>query len=109
MIISSVVFQQPKKTQVSQESFQFIKTMAFYTYILESVRTKRIYISQTNDIVGALARHNDGLEPSTKAHRPWVLLHTVCFESRAESMQLEKELKAFDNHRMVREWIEEQE
>lgn len=86
----------------------FETIMAFYTYILESVRTKRLYISQTNDIVAALSRHNEGLELSTKAHRPWVLLHSVCFEDRQESLHLEKELKAFENHKLVREWIEEQ-
>ena len=77
----------------------------FYTYILESEKTGRLYIGQTNDLIDRLRRHNAGMNLSTKANLPWKLLYSLEFFTRSEAFQLEKKLKGFKNPAKVKEWI----
>lgn len=83
--------------------------MAFYTYVLESEKTGRIFIDQTTDLEKELTRHNSGQDLSTKAHKPWRLLFHIAFDDRSDSMNLAKELKEMDGPKAVKEWVESQE
>jgi len=78
----------------------------FYTYIIESETTKKLYIGQTNDIDDRLHRHNSNQNLATKNRGPWRLLFFKQFNSRAEAVQLERKLKAWKNPAKVRQWIE---
>ena len=78
----------------------------FHTYILESEKTGRLYIGQTNDITERLRRHNAGVNLSTKAYTPWRLCFLVQFPFRSEAVQLEIKLKAFKNPKKVKDWID---
>ena len=77
----------------------------YYTYIIESETTKKLYIGQTNDINDRLYRHNANQNLATKKKGPWKLLYFKEFQSRAEAVQLERKLKAWKNPAKVRQWI----
>jgi putative endonuclease len=67
----------------------------FTVYVLYSGRFDKIYIGYTTDLSARLLSHN---EKATKGwtirFRPWELLHTEIFESKADAMQREKQLKS---------------
>ncbi|MFB0516741.1 MAG: GIY-YIG nuclease family protein [Candidatus Neomarinimicrobiota bacterium] len=73
----------------------------FLTYVLHSPSHDRSYIGQTDNLDTRLSRHNAGLVRSTKAFRPWELLHIEKYSSRAEAMRRERELKSHKG----RDWI----
>ena len=68
--------------------------MSYFVYILYSEKTGRLYTGQTQDFITRLARHNAGMEKSTRAFAPWMLAVLINVNSRAEAMKLEKQLKA---------------
>ncbi len=78
----------------------------YYTYILLSESSGKLYIGQTNDLDDRIRRHNLNLNKATKNRGPWKLLYSQAFDSRSEAIQLERKLKAFKNPNKVLDWIE---
>ncbi len=81
--------------------------MPFWTYILRSESTGKLYKGQTNDLGRRIEQHNN---PELKNHRytlvnpgPWELFYSEKFETRAEAMKREKFFKSGKG----REWIKE--
>jgi putative endonuclease len=66
----------------------------FTVYVLYSSSSDQIYVGFTSDLANRLLSHN---ELATKGHtikfRPWEVIHTEEFESKAEAMKREKEFK----------------
>jgi putative endonuclease len=77
----------------------------FYTYILESLTDGTYYIGSTKDIEDRITRHNSGRSKYTKSKRPWKIIFTRAFPSRAEAVQLELYLKKKKNRKRIRHWI----
>ncbi|MBS1516667.1 MAG: GIY-YIG nuclease family protein [Bacteroidetes bacterium] len=69
----------------------------YYTYILQSKKTGKFYIGQTNNLAGRLIKHNSGKVFSTKNRGPWELIFYKEFNTRSEAMVYEKELKNIRN------------
>ena len=67
--------------------------MSYYVYILQSLKTEGYYTGTTQDIPARLERHNQGRSKATKARRPWQLVYSEAFESRAEAVRRENEIK----------------
>ena len=65
----------------------------FFVYVLRSQMTGRFYTGQTSSIPERLQKHEQGLSPSTKGRGPWELVHQEQFETRAQAMRRERELK----------------
>ena len=82
--------------------------MSFYTYILESLTTGKLYIGQTADLDKRIFRHNNGGSRYTKGKGPWKLLFSIGFMTRSEAILLENRLKRFKNPAKVKNWIESQ-
>ena len=80
--------------------------MPFFTYILQSEKTGRLYIGQTADLANRIQQHNNGLSRSTKGHLPWRLLHFIAFDSRQDALNLERKLKKWKNKTRVLQWIQ---
>ncbi len=76
--------------------------MMYFTYVLYSPQYDRIYIGHTDNMEKRLERHNLGLVTSTKAYRPWELIHTERFSTRQEAMKREKELKSHQGRNFIR-------
>ena len=68
--------------------------MACYVYVLRSRSTGRFYIGSTQDPARRLAEHNRGKVQSTRAWRPWDLVHCEDYRARAEAVGRERRLKS---------------
>ena len=66
----------------------------YYLYILSSVKCRKTYVGQTENLAIRLKRHNAGLVRSTKACLPWVVLHEELHRTRAGAMKRERWFKS---------------
>jgi len=70
--------------------------MACYVYVLGSGKADtgyRTYVGWTTDLDSRLARHNTGKGARSTRGRRWVLLYAERYETRAEAMRREWQLK----------------
>lgn len=80
--------------------------MPYFTYVIRSESSNKIYIGQTDNLEFRLRRHN-GKYPTkkgsfTKINKgPWNLIHQEMFETRHEAIIKEKQLKSHAG----RDWI----
>ena len=66
----------------------------YYAYAIKSLTKNYIYVGLTNDLKRRIAEHNNGKNRSTKAYKPFFLIHDEQFETRAEARTKEKYLKS---------------
>jgi putative endonuclease len=66
----------------------------FWTYILKSEVADRYYIGTTEHIEKRLKEHNSRKRGWTNRFRPWKLIYTEAFPSRAGAIQRERKLKS---------------
>ena len=67
--------------------------MEFHVYAIASLQTGRIYIGHTGDVYQRFLAHNRGMVGSTRFNRPWKLVKTEHFETRAAARWQERRLK----------------
>ncbi|MFH2143440.1 MAG: GIY-YIG nuclease family protein [Bacteroidota bacterium] len=66
----------------------------YKVYVLYSKDFNKIYIGYSSDVDNRLSSHNDpGNKGWTRSFRPWVIVYTEEFDTRASAMKREKELK----------------
>jgi len=65
-----------------------------YVYAIESLKTPRIYVGQTNDLKKRLREHNAGITKTTKFFRPWQLFYYEEYPDRKAAREKEKYLKS---------------
>ena len=68
--------------------------MKYFVYILQSLKDNNFYIGLTNDPERRIKQHNNGKVSSTKARRPFKILHEEQFDSRKEAREKEKFYKS---------------
>ncbi len=66
----------------------------FSVYLLRSLRTGEHYTGSTRNHLQRLGQHNDGLVRSTKHARPWELVYSEEYQTRAEAVRRERFLKS---------------
>ena len=66
----------------------------FHAYVLRSEKTGRRYTGSCEDLDDRLRRHNAGESNATRHGIPWRLVHVERFETRAEAVRRELELKS---------------
>ncbi len=66
----------------------------FTVYVLYSVEFQEYYIGLTKDLRRRLNEHNRGNTKSTKAFRPWEVIHREEFKLLSEARRREKYLKS---------------
>jgi putative endonuclease len=67
----------------------------FTVYILYSISWGKSYVGYTNNVVRRLQEHNiTESKGFTLRYRPWTLIHTEVFDTKAEAMQKEKFYKS---------------
>ena len=71
--------------------------MPFYTYILRSEKTGKLYIGQTGNLEKRILLHNSNQVISTRNKGPWSILFYKESATRSESVKLELMLKSFRN------------
>jgi putative endonuclease len=79
----------------------------YYTYILKSSATGKIYIGQTNNLEDRIKRHNSNQNKYTKNKGPWKLIFSKKFETRSEAIHLEIKLKSYKNTEFLLNKIKE--
>lgn len=65
----------------------------YHVYILQSTKTKKLYIGSTYSVEKRITEHNKGLVKSTKAYTPWILIYTESYRLRTMALQREYALK----------------
>ena len=75
----------------------------FSTYILFSIKLKKYYVGQTEDLIQRMIDHNAGRSKFTKSGRPWELVYHVEFQTRSEAILLETRIKRRGISRYLKE------
>jgi len=81
----------------------------YYTYIIQSESTGKLYIGQTSNLQARISKHDSDKNFSTKNKGPWTLLYFKEFNTRSESMLFEKKLKSYKNSNFIIEKINKHE
>ncbi len=66
----------------------------FYTYVLKSRNKNYIYVGISNNLERRVREHNLGRETTTRAYKPFDLVHSEKFETRLEARSRAKYLKS---------------
>jgi putative endonuclease len=66
----------------------------FYLYVLQSIQTGKYYIGSCKDLTARLKKHNSGNVKSTKPYKPWKIIYSQVYNTRAQAMNREKYLKS---------------
>lgn len=74
----------------------------FYTYVLKSKDDKETYIGYTNDLKQRLKEHNQGLNFSTKKHKPWKIIYYECCLDKDDAKRREKYFKTTQGRRLLK-------
>ncbi len=81
--------------------------MFHYIYILRSRSSDEFYTGYTEDLRRRFKEHNQGLNFSTKAHRPWQLIHYEAYLNEKDAKRREKYLKTGQGQRLWKRLIKE--
>jgi putative endonuclease len=81
--------------------------MPYYVYILQSTKTAKFYIGQTQNLEKRFAEHNSGKSKYTSKDAPWNLVWLTILDSRKESYGLEQKLKGFKSRQRIIKYMEE--
>ncbi len=65
----------------------------YYTYVLESILDRKLYIGWSDNLVSRLKKHNNGLVQATKKRRPLRLVYYEACLLREKAIEREKGLK----------------
>ncbi|RPI67913.1 MAG: GIY-YIG nuclease family protein [Ignavibacteriales bacterium] len=52
-------------------------------------------MGSTHDLNNRLSYHNSGKVKSTKAYKPWLIIHSEQYESKSEAIKREKQIKSY--------------
>jgi putative endonuclease len=79
----------------------------YYNYILKSIKHYSIYIGYTSDLKERFKAHNQGLNKSTKHHRPWELIYYEACLNEKDAKRREKYLKTSQGQRLMKRRLKE--
>ncbi len=68
--------------------------MFYYTYILQSLKDKSLYIGHSSDLKKRIKKHNLGENSATKNHILYKLIFYEAFLNRIDSKNREEYLKS---------------
>jgi putative endonuclease len=69
--------------------------MAYYVYILQSLKDSKYYIGETANVQARLWFHNSGYQRSTKSRIPFRLVMFEEYPDRIEALKREKQIKSW--------------
>lgn len=65
----------------------------FYTYIIRSLKDKKLYIGYTNNLSRRLKEHNSLKNKSTKGRAPFKVVYYEAYSDQEEAERREQNLK----------------
>jgi putative endonuclease len=69
--------------------------MAYYVYVLQSLKDNKYYIGSTLDVAARLSFHNCGKQRSTRSRVPFKLVYHEALPSKSEALAREKQIKSY--------------
>ena len=69
--------------------------MAYFVYILQSLKDSKYYIGSSANVEERLDYHNSRRQRSTKNRVPFILVHTESFITKEEALIREKQIKSY--------------
>ncbi len=69
------------------------RELMFYTYVLESLNDKKLYVGWTDDLKTRFIKHNKGKVPSTRDRRPLRLIYYEACLLKEAAIKREKYFK----------------
>jgi putative endonuclease len=79
----------------------------FYTYILESLKEKELYIGYTSDLIKRFKEHNLGLNKSTKRYMPWKIIYYEACINIEDAKRREQYFKTSQGRRLLKRRLKE--
>lgn len=79
--------------------------MAFFVYILRSLKDGSYYVGSTQDLEPRLKHHNEVGTQYTKQKRPWELVYTEEHPDRSSAMQREYAIKKHGGKQFIESLI----
>ena len=76
----------------------------YYVYAIRSETRNYTYIGLSDDVNRRLEEHNSGKNKTTKPYRPFSLILTEQFETRAEARKREKYLKSGSGREYIKDY-----
>jgi len=76
--------------------------LMYYTYVIQSQRSKRWYTGSTNDLRKRLNQHNTGKSTWTKNGTPWKLIYYKACLDEQDARSREKYLKTGMGKRYIK-------
>jgi putative endonuclease len=69
--------------------------MAYYVYILRSLKDSKYYIGSTSNLEARIAFHNAGKQRSTRYRIPFILVYSEEFAEKGEAEKRERQIKSY--------------
>jgi len=82
----------------------FFIAMTYCLYIIYSPFLDQFYIGHSQDIDDRIFRHNNSGSKATKKSNDWKLVYTEIFNTKAEAMRRELEIKRKKSRKYI-EWL----
>ncbi len=74
-----------------------------YVYLLRSLQdSTRHYTGCTTDLQARLKKHNEGGDPHTAKHKPWILETAISFADKEKAWAFERYLKSGSGREFAR-------
>lgn len=83
-----------------------LRLIMFYVYVLQN-KNYNIYIGYTRDLKRRFQEHNQGLNQSTRARKPWELIYYEACLNDKDAKRREKYLKTTQGRRLLQRRIKE--
>ena len=80
--------------------------MAYFVYILKSVKDNKYYIGSTSDVKARVNFHNSGRQLSTKNRIPFVLVYKEELTTKSEALKREMQIKSYKSGNAFKKLIE---
>ncbi|OGY98150.1 MAG: hypothetical protein A3A43_00370 [Candidatus Liptonbacteria bacterium RIFCSPLOWO2_01_FULL_56_20] len=78
----------------------------FFVYILRSLGNGKFYIGSTKNLAGRIERHNRGSNVYTRKFRPFELVWNEKYNTRAEAIRRELQIKGWKSKALIEKLIE---
>ena len=79
--------------------------MAYYVYILQSMKDSRYYIGSSADVDARLRYHNAGRQRSTKNRVPFILVYKEICNNKKAALRRESQIKSYKGGEAFRRLI----
>ncbi len=76
-----------------------------YTYVLKSLKDKKLYVGWTNDLKNRIVEHNSGNVEATKSRMPLELVYYEACKDKEKAIKREKFFKTGFGRRFLKDRI----